>query len=692
MKITMFANYADPQIVPFCRTVSRLTGDQFTLAVTEAFPLDLLAYGYPDTNREPYVRQLFAASNMHAEAAELIRESDALIYAHCPKEYFDLCVSSSKPVFRFSQHLYRDGNLSRISRKVKLSNYVRHTLFTNGKPVYLMCIGTYTAQDYSLTDSYTGRMFEFGEFPERTEVDPGALIESRSSEMPVILWANEFTDVTHPEVFLDLAERLKGEKVRLIMAGGGVRFEETKHSALLREVNIEFVKPKNRQEMNELLKKASVFVMSSDYREGWGNLLNQAMNHACVPVVSTGVGSNKLIDHDVCGLLYENGNTEDLYAKVKGLLSDAEHARMLSMHAYEAIRDEWNGEIAGERFVALAEALGNGLPSPFESGLCAPARIVTQKERIESACPVIKKTDSLPKMDMSQKRIMIVEPFGGLGNRLRGLDYALYLKKELHLSDQEFFWLDDRNCGCRMEDILDTSLPHKNFPFPKHSIQENLDQKNVLGAAVSAADNLIYRALRKKYDPITIDDSDYYCRSEEMLAALNEKLDQGTVYFRVCNNPLKTRDYSWLAFSKEVHALADQVRRKYPDYISVHIRRTDHKLCIFESPTYVFFDFMQGILEKKPDQMIYLASDDEEVLQMAQAQFGANLVPHIEGELDRTTKKGIQTAAAEFLILAGSKKIYGSSSSSFSIEPSLYGKVPLEMLTVYNYQDAISQF
>ena len=289
-------------------------------------------------------------------------------------------------------------------------------------------------------------------------------------------------------------------------------------------------------------------------------------------------------------------------------------------------------------------------------------------------------------------RKMIIEPFGGLGNRLRGIDYALTLKEQLNIDAMEFFWFDDRNCGCRMEDLLKTDFSYKNYPFPKQSIRENLDQKNVLGAAVSGFNNFRNRSIHKKYENVFIDDSAYYFKTEEMLEAIEKHLDRGLVYFRVCNNPLKTRDYSWLAFSKEVHALADQVRRKYPDYISVHIRRTDHKLCIFESPTYVFFDFMQGILEKKPDQMIYLASDDEEVLQMAQAQFGANLVPHIEGELDRTTKKGIQTAAAEFLILAGSKKIYGSSSSSFSIEPSLYGKVPLEMLTVYNYQDAISQF
>lgn len=289
-------------------------------------------------------------------------------------------------------------------------------------------------------------------------------------------------------------------------------------------------------------------------------------------------------------------------------------------------------------------------------------------------------------------RKMIVEPFGGLGNRLRGMDYALYLKKELKIDELEFFWFDDRNCGCRMEDILAGDFHHRNYPFPKHSISENMGKKDIIGAALSARNNLIDRGIKKKYDPITIDDSVYYCRNDEMLEALKEKLDKNLVYFRVCNNPLESRDYSWLRFTPEVTRRAEMITEKYPDYISVHIRRTDHKLCIYESPTYVFFDFIQGVLEKKPDQMIYLASDDGELRAKAKEEFGGNLIPNIEGELDRTTKEGIITASAEFLVLAGSKKIFGSSSSSFSIEPALYGKIPLEMLTVYNYLDAVHQF
>ncbi|MBR2767942.1 MAG: glycosyltransferase family 4 protein [Solobacterium sp.] len=383
MKITMFGNFADPQILPFCEKLDELTGKQFVLAATEPFPSDLLEDGYPDTNGASFVKRLYESKDALAEAGSLIRESDVLIYAHCPKEYFDLCVRSGKPVFRFSQHLYRDGNLKAISLKQKGSNYLRHTMAMKNKPVYLMCISTYTAMDYSLTNSYEGKRFEFGAFPEVFSANAEALRQARRSEPPMILWANEFSDITHPEVFLDLVKNLKDRRVRFVMAGKGPRYEEIQARAA--DLPIEFVTPESPQNLQELLKQASVFVMTSDYREGWGNILNRAMNACLACVVSTAVGSAKLIDMPGTGLLYETGNTEDLTRKVSWLLDHPEEAEAIGASAEESIRENYNGEEAAKRFLKLAEAIKAGKGSPFETGLCAPAQVIRQEDLIQKA-------------------------------------------------------------------------------------------------------------------------------------------------------------------------------------------------------------------------------------------------------------------------------------------------------------------
>ena len=59
MKITMFANFMDPQNLEMCRMLYEKTEGQFTLAATEAFPDSFLKFGIPDYNREPFVKEIY---------------------------------------------------------------------------------------------------------------------------------------------------------------------------------------------------------------------------------------------------------------------------------------------------------------------------------------------------------------------------------------------------------------------------------------------------------------------------------------------------------------------------------------------------------------------------------------------------------------------------------------------------------
>ncbi|MBR2761846.1 MAG: glycosyltransferase family 4 protein [Solobacterium sp.] len=380
MKITMFVNYADPQILPFARTLAQETEGNFTLAATEPFSKDLLAFGYPDTNEEPYVVRLYETAGPLKAAASLAETSDALIYAHCPGEYFDLAVRSGKPVFRFSQHIYRNGDLRHIPLKMKASYYLKHTVALKHKPVYLMCIGTYTAQDFSLTGSYEGRMFEFGEFPELLPFDFKPV-----HEKPCVLWANDFIPSAHPEVFPDLVRTLPDpmkHSLEFVMAGHGELLEGIRRDIEQSHLPIRITVPVCREDLHEVLKNADIYVMSSDYHEGWGNTLNLAMNFEAAPVVSTAVGSNKLIDPFRTGMLYEYGNTEALRERIEELAGSPEKTRKMGQLAAASLKKTWNGEVGARRFLRLAEALASGRPSPFEEGLCRRAEIITQKDRI----------------------------------------------------------------------------------------------------------------------------------------------------------------------------------------------------------------------------------------------------------------------------------------------------------------------
>ena len=383
MKITAFANFCDPQTLPMYETLYEKSGHELILAATEPMEEQVLKQGYPDYHEtKPFVYKLYEEADMLSKAKKLASRSDVLIYGHCPVEYFNLAVDSGKPVFRLSQHIYRDGKTYPL--KWKASYYLKHTLALKNKPVYLLCLGTYTAYDFSLTNSYKDKMFEFGEFTPVIDYDLEALIKTKQKDPVKIVWVNDLHPWYEPDTVIELAERLKEESCIFELYGTGELAEELKQKTEPL-ANVTVIEDDSLFIVNKALTTADIFLSTSGYNEGWGNILNRAMNHACACVVSTAVGASKMMGENENGLLYEYGNLDDLEAKIRALISDQAGREAYSRAAFIANRDVWNGTQAGERLYTLMEALLAGKSSPFTEGLCSPAKVITHEEMTRRA-------------------------------------------------------------------------------------------------------------------------------------------------------------------------------------------------------------------------------------------------------------------------------------------------------------------
>ena len=58
MKITVFANYADPSKVPLYKTLYERSGHQLILAASEPMEAKFLEQGYPDLNQLEFVERI----------------------------------------------------------------------------------------------------------------------------------------------------------------------------------------------------------------------------------------------------------------------------------------------------------------------------------------------------------------------------------------------------------------------------------------------------------------------------------------------------------------------------------------------------------------------------------------------------------------------------------------------------------
>ena len=134
------------------------------------------------------------------------------------------------------------------------------------------------------------------------------------------------------------------------------------------------MKPK---QVREYMEQSQIYLFTSDRNEGWGAVLNESMNSACAVVASHEIGSVPFLLKDgENGLIYKDGDEEDLYRKVKLLLDKPDLCRQYGRKAYQTMADDWNAETAAKRFIELSEAILNGDKKTdlFTDGPCSIAK------------------------------------------------------------------------------------------------------------------------------------------------------------------------------------------------------------------------------------------------------------------------------------------------------------------------------
>ena len=183
----------------------------------------------------------------------------------------------------------------------------------------MLCSSAFTSEDYNSIGLFNDRTLKWGYFPEVKEYKKiDSLI--RNKEKNSIIWVGRFIELKHPEIVINVAKKLKNQKITfsIKMVGTGVLEEKIKDMIKLNDLDkcIAIEGAMTPKEVRKRMEKSRIFVFTSDRREGWGAVLNEAMNSGCAVIASHEIGSVPfLIDDNKNGLIYENGSEEELYNK-----------------------------------------------------------------------------------------------------------------------------------------------------------------------------------------------------------------------------------------------------------------------------------------------------------------------------------------------------------------------------------------
>lgn len=375
MTVTFFSNFLLHHQTPFCEAMVKLLGDGFKFVATEKIPEDRLSLGYRDLSHETdYAINSYESTEAYERSLNLGVESDVVIIGSAPDVFIEERLKHNKLTFRYQERYFKQGRWRILDPRVFILHYKKDFRYRN-KLLYMLCASAYTAPDCRFIGCYKNKTFKWGYFPEGKLYDNIDKVIESKAEL-TILWAGRIIDWKHPEAAIYVAKKLKsdGYKFTLNIIGRGELEDKIKRmitdNGLQNEVHL--LGSMSPEEVRTQMEKSEVFLFTSDRNEGWGAVLNESMNSACAVVANGSIGSVPyLIKDGENGLVYKNGNFEELYSNVKYLMDNAVERKNMAKNAYETLVSTWNADVAASRLLKLIECIKNGKDTPFTDGPCS---------------------------------------------------------------------------------------------------------------------------------------------------------------------------------------------------------------------------------------------------------------------------------------------------------------------------------
>lgn len=389
MKITFVSNYINHHQIPLAEELYAALGEDYRFIQTEEMEEERVNMGW-DSHTEylPYLLKYYEEGQA---CKELIADSDIVVFGGTDDEsYITERLKAHKPIIRYSERLYKEGQWKAISPRGLRKKYLDHTRYRK-QPVYLLCAGAYVPSDFHIVRAYPGKMFKWGYFPPFAEYDIDELMKKkRANKVPRILWSGRFIDWKHPMDAVILAENLKKDGIafEMVMVGGGAQEKLLKERIaskglenLIRMTG--FLSPDDvRKEMEQ----ADIFLFTSDYREGWGAVLNEAMNSGCAVVANVAAGATPyLVEHKKTGLVYKNKDIEHMLSHVVYLVSHPDMCEKMGRNAYESIEKTWNAKAASKALINICDKLlhNEEIELP-RSGPGSKAKVISPRSMYDS--------------------------------------------------------------------------------------------------------------------------------------------------------------------------------------------------------------------------------------------------------------------------------------------------------------------
>lgn len=383
--LTFFSNYFNHHQRALCDAFYDILGEGFTFV--ETMPMEGFRSGMGWGTTPPgYVLRTYESKELEQRARLLASSSDLVIMGTAPEYYIEPRLSEGKIIFRYSERPLKEGFIKffipRLTKK-----YLHLHVANRKKNIYVLAASAFTSYDFKkMFDSYPDKCYKFAYFPKHISYDYEKLYEQKSRAAAsagavTVLWEGRMIKLKRADLLIKAAAKVRslGYDLRLHLVGDGD--QKSSLVKLVKKLGMEdvvtfegFLDP---DEARERMADAQIYVMTSNFYEGWGSVIYEALNAGCAVIASHACGATPfLVDDKRTGLVFLSGSVRSLADKLKRLIADERYRHDLGKNAYEQMEDLWNPHVAAERVVGLYEALCAGADTPYDNGPCSKAQII----------------------------------------------------------------------------------------------------------------------------------------------------------------------------------------------------------------------------------------------------------------------------------------------------------------------------
>lgn len=354
ISLTITTNFVNHYSLALALELKKYFGD-FHFVVKEKLPEDRKQLGFDDLDNNDFIIKEYEESK---RVQELFDNSDVVITDYTYNKYISNRLKQNKITFVDSERLFKEKKYIKTLLRY-IFYFCKYHKYQNAN---LLCISAYAASDYNKIGLFKDRTYKWGYFSKAIEYDIQKLLNDKKKNS--IIWTGRLIEWKHPDKAIEVAKKLKdsGYEFELKIIGVGEQEKLLKNMINKYELNnyVYLLGSMSPEKVREYMEQSQIYLFTSDIGEGWGVVLNEAMNSGCACVASYSAGSTPLLIKDKeNGLIYKNDNIDELYIKTKLLLDDNKLLDKIAKNGYETIIKEYNPENAAKKLYKFVETMIN---------------------------------------------------------------------------------------------------------------------------------------------------------------------------------------------------------------------------------------------------------------------------------------------------------------------------------------------